>query len=79
MAWKHNVKQRKELKSDILPAIRLQKDYKRLEGKTMDFIIKAIKSPWGESRCLFKKMVFIFFFGTELNELEQWFSNFIMQ
>lgn len=48
MAWKHNVKQRKELKSNILPGIRLQKDYKRLEGKTMDFIIKAIKSHWGE-------------------------------
>lgn len=48
MAWKHNVKQRKELKLNILPGIRLQKDYKQFEGKTIDFIIKAIKSNWGE-------------------------------
>ena len=45
----------------------------------MDFILKAIKATEDNNviNCSFKKMVFIFFFR-ELN-LEQWFSNFLMQ
>lgn len=80
MAWKHNVKQRKEWNQISYLVSDYKKDYKRLEGKTMEFIIKAIKSHWGEWRCSFKKDSFLFlFFCTELNGLEQWFSNFIMQ
>lgn len=44
MAREYNAKQRKEVKPHLLPGVRLQKDYKLFEDKTMDFILRAMKS-----------------------------------